>query len=76
MEILLQNYNIHISNDDKIVYEFKEYFKGSQILYESSNMKPKHNWKWWNSLGIDTKQSLSYMYGEKDDEELLSTIKT
>ena len=32
-------------------------------------MKPKHNGQWWNYLRIETNKSLSYIYGDKDDEE-------
>ena len=60
---------IDISNDDQLVFALKEGLKEAQILCESLNMKPKHNGQWWNYPGIETKQSLSYIYGEKDDEE-------
>ena len=64
----LQDY-IDISNDDQLVFALKEGLKEAQILCESLNMKPKHNGQWWNYPWIETKQSLSYIYGEKDDEE-------
>ena len=32
-------------------------------------MKLKRNAQWWNYPRIETNQSLSYIYGEKDDEQ-------
>ena len=64
----LQDY-IDISNNDQLFFALNKGLKEAPILCESLNMKPKRNGQWQNQPGIETKQSLSYIYGEKDDEE-------
>ena len=58
----LQDY-IDISKfDDQLVFALKDGSKEAQILFELLK-------QWWNYPGIEIKQSLSYLYGEKDDED-------